>query len=115
MQTTMRAGEEVIRKGRANLQRGIETAGGRLMLTNQRLVFESHKLNAQRGATDLELDQIAEVSECWTKLFGIIPLVQNSISVKATTGVELKLVLDDRAEWIQVINGALPSSHTASA
>ena len=111
----MKAGEEVIRKGRANLQRGIETVGGRLILTNQRLVFESHKLNAQRGMMELGLDEIAAVSECWTKLFGIIPLVQNSISVKALDGRELKFVLDDRQEWIDAIDEVLPSSHTATA
>ncbi len=110
----MNAGEEVIRRGRANLQRGMETVGGRLILTNQRLVFESHKLNLQRGETDLDLADIEEVSECWTKLFGIIPLVQNSVSVK-TSNHELKFVLDDRQEWIDAITDTLPSSQSAIA
>jgi hypothetical protein len=42
--------EEVLGKFGANRCRGIETVGGRIIITNQRLLFESHRLNLQKKA-----------------------------------------------------------------
>ena len=55
MQTLLRQAEKVVKEGAANLQKNLETVGGKLYLTNQRLVFEAHKLNVQGGATEVEL------------------------------------------------------------
>ncbi len=45
MKTQLNINEEIIKKGGANLQKGIEAVGGFLYLTNERLIFESHKFN----------------------------------------------------------------------
>ena len=45
MKTEMVATEILLRKGSANMWRGIEAVGGELYLTSHRLVFESHSLN----------------------------------------------------------------------
>ena len=45
MKFELRQGEQIIKEGKANLQREWETVGGKLYLTNQRLIFEAHKLN----------------------------------------------------------------------
>lgn len=45
MKTELRQGEQIVKEGAANLQKNIETVGGKLCLTNQRLVFEAHKIN----------------------------------------------------------------------
>ena len=45
MNVQLPQGEVIIKEGAANLQKGIETVGGKLRLTNQRLLFKAHKLN----------------------------------------------------------------------
>lgn len=58
MRAELRPGETVIKEGVANLQKRVETVGGKLWLTSQRLVFEAHKLNIQGGTTEIELSDI---------------------------------------------------------
>ena len=64
MKTEIRIGEKVIKEGFANLQRNIETVGGKLFLTNQRLIFEAHKVNIQRGTTEIELQDVQSTCPC---------------------------------------------------
>jgi hypothetical protein len=71
MKTELRKGEQVVKEGSANLQRNIETVGGKLYLTNQRIVFEAHKFNVQRGATEVELSNIQALRPCWTRQWGL--------------------------------------------
>ncbi|MDQ3721013.1 MAG: GRAM domain-containing protein [Actinomycetota bacterium] len=95
----------VVREGRANLQRGAETVGGRLFLTDRRLIFESHKLNVQKGPTVLGLDEIESVEKAWTKFLGVVPLAPNSLAVRTRGGSEHRLVLPRRADWLEALQG----------
>jgi hypothetical protein len=95
----MRPGESVIRQAPANLQRGIETVGGKLCLTTMRLVFEAHAFNVQRGTTEIELSNVASANPCWTRFFGLIPLAPNSLAVTTKDGREYRFVLFKRAAW----------------
>lgn len=45
MNTILLPGEMTVKEGPGNMQRGIETVGGRLYLTNMRVIFEAHALN----------------------------------------------------------------------
>ncbi len=103
MKTATRPGELVIKDGAANLQRGIETVGGWLYLTNRRLVFEAHKLNVQRGVTEVELSDIQSSQPCWTKFLGIIPLFPNSLAIHTKDGEEYRFVLFGRSAWASAI------------
>lgn len=104
MKTELRPGESIVKEGAANLQRNVETVGGRLWLTSQRLIFESHRFNIQTGATVLELAAIASARPCWTKLLGLIPLVPNALAVTTGTGEEYRFVVFDRQGWAVAIN-----------
>lgn len=95
--------EQIIKQGAANLQKNIESVGGKLMLTNQRLVFKAHAMNVQGGTTDVPLSDIQSVQPCWTKLLGIIPLFPNSLAVHTKKGVEFRLVLFGRQAWADAI------------
>ena len=70
MRTELKQDEHIIKQGLANLQKGIETVGGRLYLTNQRLVFEAHTINVQGGTTEIELSNVSTTKKCWTKFLG---------------------------------------------
>ena len=51
--------EEILADVAANLFRGIEGVGGRLKITNRRLVFQPHAINLQRSPVDISLGDIA--------------------------------------------------------
>ncbi len=108
VKTELRKGEEIIKEGAANLQKGAETVGGKLYLTNQRLVFEAHKLNFQGGQTEIELKQVQTVTPCWTKLFNVLPVAPNSLAVAGGNGLDYRFVLNGRKKWAQAIESAKP-------
>lgn len=103
MKTDLRPGEQVVKEGLANLQKNIETVGGKLYLTNQRLVFEAHAINFQGGTTEVEMSNVQSARLCWTKLLGLIPLIPNSIAVATKLGKEYRFVLFNRQEWVTAI------------
>jgi len=106
MNTPLNSDEAILKTGGANLQRGIETVGGKLYLTNRRLIFESHAFNVQRGATLIPLGDISSVTKCWTKFLNLIPLMPNSLAVTTTQGQEHRLVLFGRDTWASAITSA---------
>ncbi|HLS14932.1 MAG TPA: GRAM domain-containing protein [Beutenbergiaceae bacterium] len=103
MRTALNAGEQVIKSGAANVQRGVETAGGKVYLTGHRLIFEPHRLNIQRQDTQIPLVNITGTRLCWTKFLGFIPLMPNSLAVDTADGTEYRFVLNGRKKWQQAI------------
>jgi len=103
MKTELRQGEKLVKDGAANLQKNIETVGGKLYLTNQRLVFESHKFNIQSGVTEVDLSNIESLEKCWTKFLGFLPVFPNSLMVYTKQGKEYRFVLFGRGAWLAAI------------
>lgn len=103
MKSELRSGERIIKEGAANLQKNIETVGGRLYLTNQRVVFESHKFNVQSGVTEIEIPSIQSSEPAWTKFLGFLPIFPNSLSVYTKQGKEYRFVLFGRGAWAAAI------------
>ena len=103
MKTILHEGEQIMKSSSANLQKGMETVGGKLYLTDRRLVFESHRCNVQTGGTVIERSDIQSLKKCWTKFLGLIPLVPNSLAVHTKQGKEYRFVLFDRGVWLESI------------
>jgi hypothetical protein len=104
MKTELKQNEQIIKQGAANLQKGLETVGGKLYLTNQRLVFEAHKINIQGGNTEINLSDIQSSEKCWTKCLGLIPLMPNSLAVYTKDSKEYRFVLFGRGTWAAAID-----------
>ena len=98
--------ETVEVEGPANLFRGVESVGGKLFLTNKKLIFKSHNLNIQTGQTDIEYENIVQVFHRKT-----IGLVYNGIGIKTKGGTEYDLVLNDRESWLAKINEKINASN----
>ena len=103
MQTPLLQGEKTLKEGAANMQRGLETVGGRLYLTNQRLIFEAHAVNIQTGTSSIPRTSIIGARKCWTKLLNLIPLFPNSIAVSTQEGKEYRFVAFGRQAWIDAL------------
>ena len=103
MKTPLLSGETPVKDGGANLQRGVETVGGWLYLTNQRVVFESHAFNVQTGVTEIPLASISGIRKCWTKFLNLIPLFPNSFGITTKEGDEYRFVTFGRQAWLDAI------------
>ncbi|MGG1203711.1 GRAM domain-containing protein [Brevibacillus formosus] len=95
----LRGNESIVQENiAANLFRGMEGVGGRLMITSERLYFQPHSLNIQTQPLELNLKDIAAVEKRNT-LF-VIP---NGMKIKMHNGQEHKFVVWKRAEIIGMI------------
>lgn len=113
MDLALYPGELLVKQGGANLQRGAEAVGGKLFLTDRRLVFRSHGMNIQNAGVDIPLTDVTGLAKAWTKMFGAIPLVPNSIVMHTAAGIDFSfVVMGGRGTWISAIEACLP---TASA
>ena len=83
--------------------------GGRLFLTNQRLLFEAHRVNVQREPLDVRLASIRGVAGGWTKFLGFIPLVPNALIVTLDRGDPVRFTVWGRAAWMAAIEAARES------
>ncbi len=88
-------GEQIKTEGPANLFKGIEAVGGKLFLTNQRLIFKTHNYNIQKGQTNFAYADIAVIKERKTA-----NLIANGIRVKTKNGIAFDFIVNERSVWI---------------
>ncbi len=87
--------EELLGKFAVNLWRGLEGVGGRLLITNQRLMFEAHKLNLQRKPLAIPMSEITEAFP--SKSLG---LFSNGLTIRCRSGDEYRFVVGKHGEKI---------------
>jgi hypothetical protein len=91
--------EQIEIEGPANLFRGMEGVGGKLFLTNKKVVFKSHKTNIQKRQTDINYKNIKEITERKTA-----KLIDNGIRIKTNDGEKFDFVVNEREKWIEKLN-----------
>jgi len=91
-------GEQIIHEGPANHFKGWEGVGGRLYLTNQRLIFKSHAFNFQNHTFSLPLHQIQDARPALT-----IGLISNGLQIATKDGRMENFVVEDRDNWVSKI------------
>lgn len=93
--------EHVEIEGPANMKRGIEAAGGKLFLTNKRMIFKSHAINIQTGQTEIPYTDIVGVKKKKARLHS------NGLLVDTTTKT-YNLIVNDRNLWLEKITERIP-------
>jgi hypothetical protein len=96
--------EEIEEEIFANLFRGVEGVGGKIFLTNQRLIFKSHSLNIQKGQTNIEYSIISSVQKRKTA-----KLIDNGIKIITKQNTEYDFVVNDRDDVLDKIQNKLNS------
>jgi hypothetical protein len=91
----MDTNEKLVFQTGANHFKGIEGVGGRLYLTDKRLIFNSHKLNFQNHQLIIELSEIASAGKF--KPFGI---ANNGLSIQTKKHATEKFVVDRIDKWL---------------
>ena len=82
----------------ANLFRGIEAVGGKIFLTNDRLIFKSHSFNIQNGQTNIKYSEIDAVEKRKT-----MKAVDNGIKIITKENKEYCFVVNERDAQIAII------------
>lgn len=102
MKTTPRAGETFLADGRAKLRRKGQWVQGRLFLSNQRAVFESHPFRTPRFTSSFEFDQIDP-----DKTLASV----DQLTIASRDGFLHELQIDDTAEWLAEIRERAQGAH----
>ncbi|MGN7763380.1 GRAM domain-containing protein [Paenibacillus sp. 22594] len=82
----------------ANLFRGIEAVGGRLYITNERVIFKPHSFNIQSKPLEISIQEIVNIEKRNTLL-----VVPNGMRISIKNGQEHKFVIWNRAKLIELI------------
>jgi len=88
------ANETILFDTGANHFKGAEAVGGKLYLTDKRLVFKSHKFNIQNHKLSINLSDIEKVDRYKT-----LGLVNNGLSVTTTGNKIEKFVVQQPDKW----------------
>ncbi|HEY5406740.1 MAG TPA: GRAM domain-containing protein [Ginsengibacter sp.] len=96
---TLDADEKIIFETPANHFKGAEGVGGKLYLTNKRLVFKSHKLNFQKHELSIPLNEITKV-ERYKALF----MINNGLNVQTIQNTTERFVVEKAGEWYNYLN-----------
>lgn len=88
-------GEKLIFQSSANHFKGLEAVGGKLFLTDKRLVFISHKLNIQNHQLNIKLNDIASIGR-----FKPLGLTNNGLFVIDKKNETEKFVVEKLSEWL---------------
>lgn len=97
-------GESILFQTGANHFKGVEAVGGKLYLTNERLVFQSHKLNIQNHRLSILLSDIQAVVRL--KALG---LMSNGIQIESLSGKPDKFVVEKPEQWLEKLSGTIKS------
>ena len=97
-------GENIEYAGGANHFLNMEGRGGRLYLTNKRLIFKPHRFNVQGGGIELPRSDIAGAAKFLT--LGFIP---NGLVVTKKDGSVERFVVSGREEWQRRLGLAQPA------
>ncbi|MDM1383602.1 hypothetical protein HX024_13015 [Myroides marinus] len=92
------AGEELEAYGMANMFLGKEAIGGKLGITEDTLVFHSHKFNIQKSTIRIPFDEMTVLKPCRVMWF-----MNNGIEVQ-TYDSRCVFVVNDRKTWLEIIH-----------
>ena len=88
-------GEKLIFQSSANHFKGLEAVGGKLFLTEKRLIFKSHKLNIQNHQLIIMLSDILSIGR-----FKPLGLTNNGLFVTNKENETEKFVVEKLPEWL---------------
>ena len=91
--------EKIEVDGPANLFRGIEGVGGKLFLTNKKVIFKAHKINIQKVQTNIDYLDIKELIKRKTYKF-----INNGMRIITKEGRKYDFIVNEREKWIEKLN-----------
>ena len=96
---TIDASEIIVFTTGANHFQGVEGVGGKLYLTNKRLIFKSHNFNIQNHEFSIRLSEVDKVKRYHT--FGV---VNNGLLITTIHNSIEKFVVQEPEEWMNQLS-----------
>jgi len=90
--------EKLITEGKANHFKGVRVAGGRLVLTDKRLIFKSLR-NYSKAYQECQV--ISEIKNAYT--FRTWYLFKNGLRLELADSKILKFIVEQPEKWVEVI------------
>ena len=91
-------GETILLETPAAHFKGIEGVGGKLYLTDRRLVFKSHKLNLQSHLFEIDLTEIKDVNT-----YRPLGLNNNGLSITTAENNTERFVVEQVDQWVKFL------------
>ena len=104
----LRSGEKLLLEGAASKWQKIGSKGGKLFLTNQRIVFKAHGFNFGSKIDEYELSQINAKNNTF-EIFTSSNLASTNITFHTNNGEKLSFVVTNKQKnmWIEQISNAI--------
>lgn len=93
-------GEEIVFESLANHFKGLEGVGGKLYLTNKRLIFKSHKFNIQNHQLSIDLSDINSI-----KRYKTLGVINNGLTIITNHNTTEKFVVEQTDQWQKFMPG----------
>lgn len=90
--------ERIIKQAGANYFIGKEGVGGKLVLTDRRLMFKPHKFNVQKQQAEFQLTEIERLELARTLRF-----MRNGLSLETAGRGVHKFIVDEPHSWMETI------------
>lgn len=87
--------ENIVLEKSANMLRGIESVGGKLIISNLRIIFKSHSVNFQKGETEIIINEISDLGQS---------MLPNAMWINTKSGKKYQFIIWGRSEIISLIN-----------
>ncbi len=106
----LRQGERLLMSGAANKWQTVGSKGGKLFLTDQRIVFQAHKFNFGSKLDEYELSDI-QIQGNTVNIKTTSNLISFNITFYTKSGEKLSFVVtrSQKNEWIRQITEAITS------
>ena len=104
---TPKSKKNIIMKSSAHYKKGFSQIEGKLYLSDDKLEFKTLMISLRTEKFYISLVDISSVSLVWTKLFGLFPLLPNSILIKTKNDKSYKFIVKKSKKWINNINNLI--------
>ena len=104
---TLKFKKNIIMKSSAHYKKGFSQIEGKLYLSDDKLEFKTLMISLRTEKFNISLVDISSVSLVWTKLFGLFPLLPNSILIKTKNDKSYKFTVKKSKKWINNINNLI--------
>lgn len=93
---------EIVCESRANLFDRKTAFGGKIFLTNEYIIFNSHGLNLKKKKVKIAIKEISTIDKWVHKQSSV---TDNGLVIRTTRGNEFKFAVDHRDNWLERLNG----------
>lgn len=102
-------GEKILKEGKANRSSLVNAQGGKLYLTNKRLVFVGHGKNIGEGTIAADIKDILTYGKASTFTIFLPLPIPNAIKVVLSSGSKYKFTVFKRKEWLKELKNVINS------